>query len=90
LAILESAIDTASGGFAAQAAEMQALVEMLQAKRAEAALGGPEKSRARHLKRGKLLPRERVTGIGARLRRRQCMIVATTPPSSGGTYDPYS
>ncbi|MFM9861487.1 carboxyl transferase domain-containing protein [Pseudoxanthobacter sp. M-2] len=60
MTILESAIDTASDGFAAQAAEMHALVETLQAKRAEAALGGPEKSRARHLKRGKLLPRERV------------------------------
>ena len=60
MTILESAVDTASDTFAAQAAEMHALVETLQAKRAEASLGGPEKSRARHLKRGKLLPRERV------------------------------
>nr|WP_306887202.1 carboxyl transferase domain-containing protein [Amorphus orientalis] len=39
---------------------MQALVDDLRSKRAEAALGGPERARERHLGRGKLLPRERV------------------------------
>src|SRR5205807_2530905 len=36
------------------------LVQQLEAKRAEAALGGPARSRERHTARGKLLPRERV------------------------------
>jgi 3-methylcrotonyl-CoA carboxylase beta subunit len=39
---------------------MVALVADLQARRAKAALGGPERSRERHLSRGKLLPRDRV------------------------------
>jgi 3-methylcrotonyl-CoA carboxylase beta subunit len=36
------------------------LVDELRARRAEAALGGPEKSRLRHTERGKLLARDRV------------------------------
>jgi 3-methylcrotonyl-CoA carboxylase beta subunit len=39
------------------------LARDLQAKRAEVARGGPEKARERHLARGKLLPRERVTRL---------------------------
>ncbi len=44
----------------ARAAHNRALKEELWAKVAEAALGGNEKSRERHVARGKLLPRERV------------------------------
>ena len=39
------------------------LVEQLRSKLAEAALGGPERARARHVERGKLLPRDRVDGL---------------------------
>ncbi|HZQ14295.1 MAG TPA: carboxyl transferase domain-containing protein [Pseudolabrys sp.] len=39
---------------------MRALIDELKARRAEAALGGPEKARQRHVGRGKLLPRDRV------------------------------
>ncbi|HFB54689.1 MAG TPA: methylcrotonoyl-CoA carboxylase, partial [Hellea balneolensis] len=39
---------------------MQGLVDDLRAKVAEIALGGPERSRKRHVDKGKLLPRERV------------------------------
>jgi 3-methylcrotonyl-CoA carboxylase beta subunit len=42
---------------------MSALVSDLAAKRAEAAAGGPEKLRERHVARGKLLPRDRVLGL---------------------------
>ncbi|HTT47288.1 MAG TPA: carboxyl transferase domain-containing protein [Pseudolabrys sp.] len=42
---------------------MRALTAQLQARRAEAALGGSEKSRERHQARGKLLPRERVMNL---------------------------
>ena len=40
-----------------------ALVEQLRTKLATAALGGSEKSRERHVSRGKLLPRDRVDGL---------------------------
>jgi 3-methylcrotonyl-CoA carboxylase beta subunit len=49
--------------FHANAAQMQALVEELKRKRAEVAAGGPERARARHVGRGKLLPRERVMAL---------------------------
>ncbi|HEX6859584.1 MAG TPA: carboxyl transferase domain-containing protein [Caulobacteraceae bacterium] len=57
---LTSAIDPNSEAFARNAAHNRALVEELRAKVAQAALGGPEKSRDKHTARGKLLPRERV------------------------------
>ncbi|MGE0846809.1 MAG: carboxyl transferase domain-containing protein, partial [Flavobacteriaceae bacterium] len=57
---LTSAISTASEEFKANSAAMAALVEDLRDKRAAAALGGPEKTRERHISRGKLLPRDRV------------------------------
>src|SRR6266536_2195094 len=39
---------------------MRALTQELEARRAEAAEGGPKPARERHLERGKLLPRDRV------------------------------
>src|ERR1044072_2884784 len=60
VAKLNSAIDTQGKEFRANATAMRALVKELDARRAQAALGGPERSRARHVARGKLLPRERV------------------------------
>lgn len=44
----------------ARAAHNLALAEELRAKVAQAALGGPEQHRERHVARGKLLPRDRV------------------------------
>ena len=58
--VLPTAIDTASGEFAARAAHNIALRDRLYAEVAKAALGGGERSRERHTARGKLLPRERV------------------------------
>src|SRR5690242_975267 len=43
--------------------EHLALVNQLRTKLATAALGGPQRSRERHVSRGKLLPRERVDGL---------------------------
>jgi 3-methylcrotonyl-CoA carboxylase beta subunit len=63
LAILSSTIDSNSAEFRANAERMRALTAELQARRAEAALGGSEKSRERHVGRGKLLPRERVMNL---------------------------
>jgi 3-methylcrotonyl-CoA carboxylase beta subunit len=63
LAILSSAIDTGGAAFGANAERMRALTAELQARRAEAALGGSEKARERHIGRGKLLPRDRVMNL---------------------------
>ncbi|MGH3154430.1 MAG: carboxyl transferase domain-containing protein, partial [Streptosporangiaceae bacterium] len=41
----------------------RALVADLKAELAQASLGGPERSRARHVARGKLLPRDRVDSL---------------------------
>jgi 3-methylcrotonyl-CoA carboxylase beta subunit len=58
-----SRIDTASADYTANAQSMAALVEALAANAATVGLGGSEKSRERHLARGKLLPRDRVNAL---------------------------
>ncbi len=57
---IKTAISTTSDEFKANAAAMRALVADLEQKRAEAAAGGPDKLKERHVARGKLLPRDRV------------------------------
>ena len=49
--------------FARNAESHRALVADLKAKLAAARPGGPERSRARHVERGKLLPRDRVDSL---------------------------
>jgi 3-methylcrotonyl-CoA carboxylase beta subunit len=60
---LTSKSDPDSAQFRSHAAHNRALAAELRAKVAEAALGGPEKHRERHVARGKLLPRDRVTHL---------------------------
>ncbi len=60
MAKLISQINTSSQEFKTNQAAMQALVDELQNRIQHIALGGDEKARARHLKHGKLLPRERL------------------------------
>ncbi len=57
---LASKLNPRSTEFKANAAAMRALVDDLNAKLAQIALGGGEAARAKHVGRGKLLPRERV------------------------------
>jgi 3-methylcrotonyl-CoA carboxylase beta subunit len=57
---IESAVDVSGDAFLRNRDVNVALVEALRDKVAETALGGPEAVRARHVGRGKLLPRERV------------------------------
>src|SRR5579872_6685893 len=57
---LASEIDPRSEGFARNAEVNRALADELRGRVAQAALGGPEASRTRHVERGKLLPRTRV------------------------------
>jgi len=58
--VLDTKLAIDSEGFLANAAHNRALAETLREKVAAAAQGGSESARAKHVARGKLLPRERV------------------------------
>ena len=60
---LDSVLDTRSPDFRANAAAMQVVVDDLRRVSARTALGGTEASRARHVSRGKKLPRDRVEAL---------------------------
>src|SRR5690606_2219438 len=61
--VIRSTIDTGSAEFAANAAHLRGLVADLRAHLDTAALGGNERARQKHLDRGKLLPRDRITAL---------------------------
>jgi 3-methylcrotonyl-CoA carboxylase beta subunit len=58
--VLATKLNPRTEEFKANAAAMRALVDDLNARLAQVAQGGGEAARAKHLARGKLLPRERV------------------------------
>ncbi len=60
---LTSSIDTSSEQYKKNAEEMAALEADLSEKLGLAALGGDERSRERHVSRGKMLPRDRVENL---------------------------
>ena len=78
-----SRIDTTSEAFRRNAEVMDGLVADLRSRTAEAALGGPERSRERHVARGKLLPRERVE----RLVDPRSPLLELSPLAANGLYD---
>ena len=61
--VIESALRPRSREFRANAAAMRAVTDDLRAKVDVVKLGGGDRSRERHLSRGKLLPRDRVHGL---------------------------
>ena len=61
--VLRSAADKSGDAFRRYADEHTALVRDLRAKLAGAARGGSDRARARHVERGKLLPRDRVDAL---------------------------
>src|SRR3954466_13466296 len=63
MSVLKSEINPRSAEFKANADRMVALVDDLKEKVALVSLGGDAEARERHLKRGKLLPRERVRSL---------------------------
>src|SRR5262245_28100809 len=69
MSILKSAIDTRSENFQRNHAAMQAQVDDLKKLVETIKLGGGDQARARHLSRGKLLPRDRI----------RCLIDAGAP-----------
>ena len=60
MSVLATRLNPRSPEFQANAAAMRALVQDLHARVAQVAQGGGEAARAKHIARGKLLPRERV------------------------------
>ena len=58
--VLPTRLNVRADEFKANAAAMRLLVDDLNARLAEVAQGGGEGPRAKHLARGKLLPRDRV------------------------------
>ncbi|RSM71972.1 methylcrotonoyl-CoA carboxylase [Amycolatopsis sp. WAC 01375] len=58
--VLSTSADPGSDEYARSVTSHAELVEDLRKRLAAARLGGPEKSRTRHVERGKLLPRDRV------------------------------
>ncbi|MBI1920022.1 MAG: methylcrotonoyl-CoA carboxylase [Geobacter sp.] len=60
MSVLKSSINTATDEFRANADVMRGLVADLREKVAQIKLGGGEKARAKHVDRGKLIPRERI------------------------------
>src|SRR5690625_4337289 len=63
MGVINSSLDTRSGGFRANRQAMSVLVDDLRARIAEIRQGGGEKSLQRHLGRGKMAPRDRVNAL---------------------------
>ncbi len=63
MAVLESRLDTRGVAFETNARHHRGLAQGLRELVARVALGGDERSRDRHVRRGKLLPRDRVRGL---------------------------
>ena len=61
--MLRSRVDPAGEAFKRNAEQNAGLAAELRERLAAAALGGPERARARHTERGKLLPRDRVDDL---------------------------
>ena len=83
MAQLATTIDPQAAEARANATQWQLLIDELKARRAEAALGGSETSRERHIARGKLLPRERVM----RLLDPGSPFLELSPLAANGMYD---
>jgi len=60
---ISSTINTQDDAFAVNLAALQSRIEVVQTAAAEVMNGGGEKSCARHLARGKLLPRDRINAL---------------------------
>src|SRR5512133_1119551 len=82
MSTLKTSLNARSAEFRTNAAAMSALVADLRAKIDQVALGGGEAARARHVARGKLLPRERVL----RLLDPGAPFLEISPLAAGGMY----
>lgn len=63
LSVIQTAVDKNSNGYKENAAAMSEYMSLLTSLHEKAAKGGPEKSRQKHVERGKLLVRDRITAL---------------------------
>lgn len=63
LSVLQSSADTGSPEFKENARQFAVLNDHFKALHEKIILGGPEKARKKHLERGKMLPRDRVSAL---------------------------
>ncbi|KAJ5495029.1 methylcrotonoyl-CoA carboxylase beta chain [Penicillium diatomitis] len=63
LSILPTAVDTSSPVFRENSQQMQELLDRMSSLHAKIAQGGPQKARDKHVARGKMLPRDRVSAL---------------------------
>ncbi|CRG87708.1 3-methylcrotonyl-CoA carboxylase beta subunit [Talaromyces islandicus] len=63
ISVLQSSVDTESADFKENARQMSELVEKMTDLHTKIAQGGPQKARDKHIARGKMLPRDRVTSL---------------------------
>ena len=63
MGVIESQLDAGSPQYGANSEQLRSLVTDLEERLAVARTGGSERARSRHLKRGKLLPRERIAAL---------------------------
>ncbi|PYH48732.1 putative 3-methylcrotonyl-CoA carboxylase, beta subunit (MccB) [Aspergillus saccharolyticus JOP 1030-1] len=63
ISVLPTAVDTASADFQENAQQMQALLDRMTSLHGTISQGGPQKAKDKHLARGKMLPRDRVSAL---------------------------
>lgn len=63
LSVLPTAVDTSSPEFRENSQQMQELLDRMNSLHAKIAQGGPEKAREKHVARGKMLPRDRISAL---------------------------
>ncbi|KAE8151129.1 3-methylcrotonyl-CoA carboxylase, subunit beta [Aspergillus avenaceus] len=63
ISVLPTAVDTSSSDFKENAEQMKELVERMGNLHTTISQGGPQKAKDKHIARGKMLPRDRVTAL---------------------------
>ncbi|KAG2414434.1 methylcrotonoyl-CoA carboxylase beta chain [Aspergillus terreus] len=63
ISVLPTAVDTSSPDFKENAEQMKQLVDRMTTLHTTIAQGGPQKAKDKHIARGKMLPRDRVTAL---------------------------
>ncbi|KAL2868520.1 putative 3-methylcrotonyl-CoA carboxylase, beta subunit (MccB) [Aspergillus lucknowensis] len=63
ISVLPTAVDTSSSDFRENAQQMQQMLDRMNSLHTTIAQGGPQKAKDKHIARGKMLPRDRVTAL---------------------------
>ncbi|XRM38381.1 Methylcrotonoyl-CoA carboxylase beta chain, mitochondrial [Aspergillus tubingensis] len=63
ISALPTAVDTSSSDFKENAQQMQELLDRMASLHSTISQGGPQKAKDKHIARGKMLPRDRVTAL---------------------------